>query len=60
LALLVAFDLSTQLVALMNGVEGLFRAFLTLASKSDFHNATTQFFTPKSMTMASAGTIQDE
>jgi hypothetical protein len=56
----VAFDLSTQLVALMNGVEGLFRAFLTLASKSDFHNATTQFFTPKSMTMASAGTIQDE
>jgi hypothetical protein len=29
-----------------------------LASDSDFHNATTQFFMPKSMTMASARAIQ--
>jgi len=34
--------------------------FLTLALKRDFHNVTTRFFTPKSMTMASAGAIQDE
>jgi hypothetical protein len=28
--------------------------------KKQFHNATTQFFTPKSMTMASAGVIRGE
>jgi hypothetical protein len=34
--LIVAFDRSTQLVALMSWVEGPFRAFWTLALKSDF------------------------
>jgi hypothetical protein len=29
-----------------------------LASEKQFHNATTQFFKPKMMTMASAGAIQ--
>jgi hypothetical protein len=28
--------------------------------EKQFHNATTRFFTPKSMTMASAGTIRGE
>ena len=62
LALIVAFDLSTstQLVASMSWVEGPFRAFLTLASESDFHNATTRLFSPKSMAMASAGAIRGE
>jgi hypothetical protein len=36
LALIVAFHLSTKLVASMSWVEGLFCAFLALASKSDF------------------------
>jgi hypothetical protein len=62
LALIVAFDLSTstQLVASMSLVEGPFRAFWTLASKSEFHNATTRFFTPKLMTMVSAGAMWEE
>jgi len=34
--LIVVFDLSTQLVALMSWVEGPFGAYLTLAMKSDF------------------------
>ena len=40
----MAFDLSTQHVNLMSRLEGPFCAFLTLASESDFHNATTQYF----------------
>jgi hypothetical protein len=41
-------------------VEGQFCAFLMLASESDFHNATTWFFTPKLMTMAPARVIRGE
>jgi hypothetical protein len=50
----MAFDLSTQLVASMSRVEGPFHAFLTLTLES----TTTQFFTPKSMTMVSAVAIR--
>ena len=44
----------------MSWVEGPFRAFWMLALESDFHNATTRFFKPKSMTMASARVIRGE
>jgi len=54
----MVFDLSTQLVASMSYVEGPLHAFWTLASESDFHNATTQLFTTKLITMAFAGAIQ--
>ena len=56
--LIMAFDRSTQLVASMSWVEGQFRAFWRLASKQRFRNATTQFFEPKLMTMASVGAIR--
>jgi hypothetical protein len=42
----------------MSWVDGPFRAFLNASFKKQFHNATTPFFTPKSMTMASAGAIR--
>ena len=34
--------------------------FLNASFEKQFHNATTQFFTPNSMTMASAGAIRGE
>ncbi len=53
-------DLSTQLVSSMSWVEGPIHAFWTLASESDFHNATTQFWTPKSMTNVSVEAMRGE
>ena len=44
--LIVVIDLFMQLVDSISWVEGPCCAFLTLASGSDFHNATTRFFTP--------------
>ena len=58
LGLILAFDHSTQLVALMCWLEGPFCAFWLLASETASHNTKTRFSTPKSMTMASAGAMQ--
>jgi len=60
LTLIVTFNLSTQLVALISWVEGPFLAFLMLASESNFTTPQLNFFTPKLMTIASAWAIRGE